>query len=178
MLAPALLITSQTPDATTSSFLSGKLTKEKGPWGKAWEVCVPLFDRCWHSDVPLLDSFLPGFRELSDTFGVSFTGVSLYPDRATAHDSPAHELRTADRSGTEDRTVCGTQDIVKMVPQVRSDDIIGGTFCSNDGFADPYSVMTGFTLRAVDHGAKVVCGSMVTGVECDAKGVSAVSSTQ
>jgi len=39
-------------------------------------------------------------------------------------------------------------------------------------------VMTGFTLRAADQGAKVVCGSMVTGVKCDAKGVSAVTSTQ
>jgi sarcosine oxidase subunit beta len=70
------------------------------------------------------------------------------------------------------------QDIVKMVPQVRSDDVVGGTFCSTDGFVDPYSVMTGFTLRAADHGAKVFCGSMVTGVKCDAKGISAVTSTQ
>jgi sarcosine oxidase subunit beta len=69
-------------------------------------------------------------------------------------------------------------DIVKMVPQVRSDDIIGGTFCSTDGFVDPYSVMTGFTLRAIDHGAQVVCNAAVTGVACDAKGVSAVTSTQ
>jgi glycine/D-amino acid oxidase-like deaminating enzyme len=68
--------------------------------------------------------------------------------------------------------------IAEMVPQVRSEDIIGGAFCSTDGFVDPYSVMTGFSLRASDHGAKVVCNALVTGIECDAKGISAVRSTQ
>ena len=29
------------------------------------------------------------------------------------------------------------EDIVKMVPQLRSDDIVGGSFCSTDGFVDP-----------------------------------------
>jgi sarcosine oxidase subunit beta len=68
--------------------------------------------------------------------------------------------------------------IVKMVPQVRSEDIVGGAFCSTDGFVDPYSVMTGFALRALDHGAEVVCNAMVTGIDQDAKGISAVRSTQ
>src|SRR5215472_16560293 len=30
--------------------------------------------------------------------------------------------------------------ITKMLPQLRSDDILGGSFCSTDGFVDPYSV--------------------------------------
>jgi sarcosine oxidase subunit beta len=68
--------------------------------------------------------------------------------------------------------------IVKMVPQVRSEDIIGGAFCSTDGFVDPYSVMTGFTLRAVEGGAKVVCDATVAGIDLDEKGVAAVRSTQ
>ncbi len=69
-------------------------------------------------------------------------------------------------------------EIVEMVPQVRADDIIGGTFCSTDGFVDPYSVMTGFTLRAVDQGAKLIRDAQVTAIDCDSTGVTAVTSTQ
>jgi len=70
------------------------------------------------------------------------------------------------------------EDIVKMVPQLRSDDIIGGSFCSTDGFVDPYSVMTGFTLRAVDQGATLIRDAEVTGLLLDARGVSEVETTQ
>lgn len=69
-------------------------------------------------------------------------------------------------------------DIVRLVPQLRSDDIVGGTFCSIDGFVDPYSVMTGFTLRAVDQGAQLFRDSAVTGIDRDSQGVSAVHTAQ
>lgn len=68
--------------------------------------------------------------------------------------------------------------IVEMVPQVRSEDVIGGAFCSTDGFVDPHSVMTGFALRAVDQGAEIVCDAFVTGIDRDVKGVAAVRSTK
>src|ERR1700693_4431054 len=49
-------------------------------------------------------------------------------------------------------------DIRRVLPQLRSDDIIGGTFCSTDGFVDPNSVMTGFMARAAEQGATLWCG--------------------
>lgn len=70
------------------------------------------------------------------------------------------------------------EDIVRMVPQLRSDDIIGGSFCSSDGFVDPYSVMTGFMLRAADQGAQLVRDATVTGIDLDAKGVAGVQTNQ
>ena len=51
------------------------------------------------------------------------------------------------------------------------DDILGGTFCPTDGFVDPYSVMTGFTLRACDQGAQVFRDAEVIGIERDARGI-------
>jgi sarcosine oxidase subunit beta len=68
--------------------------------------------------------------------------------------------------------------VVEIVPQVRSEDVIGGAFCSTDGFVDPHSVMTGFASRASDQGAKIVCDALVTGIDRDGKGISAVRSTQ
>ena len=81
-------------------------------------------------------------------------------------------------AGLTTAQVVSTDDIVRMVPQVRGADIIGGTFCSTDGFVDPYSVMTGFTLRAVDQGARVVRDAEVTAILRDERGVSGVESTQ
>src|SRR6185369_10896858 len=47
------------------------------------------------------------------------------------------------------------EDIVKMVPQLRVDDILGGTFCPTDGFVDPHSVMMGFMLNAREKGVRL-----------------------
>ena len=46
-------------------------------------------------------------------------------------------------------------EIRAMFPQMRGDDIVGGSFCSTDGFVDPYSAMIGFMTWAADHGAAI-----------------------
>jgi len=65
-------------------------------------------------------------------------------------------------------------EIRSMFPQLRSDDIIGGSFCSTDGFVDPYSAMIGFMSWAADHGAKLGKHTEVTGIHCDAQGITEV----
>ncbi len=87
-----------------------------------------------------------------------------------------HELQVA--AGLKTVQLVSTDDIVRMVPQVRADDIIGGSFCSTDGFVDPYSVMTGFTLRAIDQGAQLIREAAVTGIVRDAQGVAGVETEQ
>ena len=47
-------------------------------------------------------------------------------------------------------------EIVATVPQLRSDDILGGSFCPTDGFVDPYSVMVGFTTSRLRKGRDAV----------------------
>ena len=58
-------------------------------------------------------------------------------------------------------------DIVKMVPQLRVDDILGGTFCPTDGFVDPHSVMMGFMLNAREKGVRLWLDTTVTGIEVE-----------
>ena len=82
------------------------------------------------------------------------------------------QMQTA--AGLDTVRLVTTDDIVRIVPQLRSDDIAGGTFCSTDGFVDPYSVMTGFTLRAIEQGARVFRDAAVSAIDRDSKGVSAV----
>jgi sarcosine oxidase subunit beta len=55
-------------------------------------------------------------------------------------------------------------EIRRQFPQVRGDDIVGGSFCSTDGFVDPYSAMIGFMTWASDHGATLWKNATVTGI--------------
>jgi len=61
------------------------------------------------------------------------------------------------------RIVAGDE-IRSMFPQLRGDDIVGGSFCSTDGFVDPYSVMIGFMTWAADHGATLWKNATVSGI--------------
>ena len=58
-------------------------------------------------------------------------------------------------------------EIRNMLPQLRSDDVLGGSFCSTDGFVDPYSVMNGFMTSATEHGATLWKKTEVTGITPD-----------
>jgi sarcosine oxidase subunit beta len=81
-------------------------------------------------------------------------------------------------AGLKTASLVTRDEIVAMVPQLRADDILGGSFCSTDGFVDPYSVMTGFTLRAIDRGAQLIRDAEVTGLSLDATGVASVETSQ
>jgi sarcosine oxidase subunit beta len=59
------------------------------------------------------------------------------------------------------------EDILKMVPQLRVDDILGGTFCPTDGFVDPHSVMMGFMLNARERGVRLWLDTQVTGINLE-----------
>ena len=66
------------------------------------------------------------------------------------------------------------EDILRFVPQLRSDDILGGSFCATDGFVDPHSVMTGFMARAAERGAELWRAAEVTGIDVEGGEVAAV----
>jgi sarcosine oxidase subunit beta len=80
--------------------------------------------------------------------------------------------------GLKDVRLISAADIRAQFPQLRSDDIVGGSFCSTDGFVDPYSVMIGFMTWAADHGARLWKNTLVTGLDCDARGISTVQTSR
>jgi sarcosine oxidase subunit beta len=67
--------------------------------------------------------------------------------------------------GLKNVELISREDIVKMVPQLRVDDVVGGTFCPTDGFVDPHSVMMGFMLKARERGVRLWLDTQVTGIE-------------
>src|SRR6202166_1384592 len=66
--------------------------------------------------------------------------------------------------GLKDVRLVTGDEIRTMFPQLRGDDILGGSFCSTDGFVDPYSAMIGFMTWASDHGATLWKKATVAGI--------------
>jgi sarcosine oxidase, subunit beta len=66
--------------------------------------------------------------------------------------------------GLKDVRLVTGDEIRTMFPQLRGDDILGGSFCSTDGFVDPYSAMIGFMTWASDHGATLWKNTTVTAI--------------
>lgn len=90
------------------------------------------------------------------------------------------------KSNMQQQLACGLtgvelvtrEDILKTVPQIVADDVVGGTFCPTDGFVDPYSVMTGFSKRAREHGVKLWLETEVTGIDLKQGAVAGVKTSR
>src|ERR1700733_6630185 len=76
--------------------------------------------------------------------------------------------------GLKNVQLLAPDDIRSILPQLRSDDIVGGSLCTTDGFVDPESVMSGFMARAIQPGAELWRGTQVTGIYTDHDTVSGV----
>lgn len=67
--------------------------------------------------------------------------------------------------GLKNVEMLAPEDIRAVVPQLRTTDVVGGSFCQTDGFIEPLSVMRGFTLRACERGARVWLDAEVKAIE-------------
>jgi sarcosine oxidase subunit beta len=80
--------------------------------------------------------------------------------------------------GVKNVELVSRDDITAMLPQLRDDDILGGTFCPTDGFVDPHSVMMGFMLKARERGARLWLDTPVEGIEVERGRVAAVDTSR
>jgi sarcosine oxidase subunit beta len=80
--------------------------------------------------------------------------------------------------GVENVSLVSRDEIVEMVPQLRTDDVLGGTYCPTDGFVDPHSVMSGFMRRAREQGARLWLDTALTGIEVERGQVVAVATSR
>ena len=80
--------------------------------------------------------------------------------------------------GLESVRLLQADDVARLAPEIRSDDVVGGSFCATDGFVDPHSVMTGFMLKAMERGVELLRETEVTGIRTDSRGVCGVETTK
>jgi sarcosine oxidase subunit beta len=87
-------------------------------------------------------------------------------DRHLAYLRTNYEKQVA--MGLKEVRLISAEEIRTRFPQLRTDDIIGGSFCSTDGFVDPYSAMNGFMSWAADHGTTLWKNAQVTAIRREA----------
>ncbi len=80
--------------------------------------------------------------------------------------------------GVKTAQLLSPAEVLRRMPHLRADDILGGSFSSTDGFVDPYSVMTGFMQRATERGVRLWKGAEVTAVLQDSQGIAGVDTTR
>ncbi len=80
--------------------------------------------------------------------------------------------------GLKTARMVSADEIRSLFPQLRSDDVVGGSFCSTDGFVDPYSAMVGFMTHAAESGARLWRNTEVTAVYADGQGVTGIETTR
>lgn len=65
-------------------------------------------------------------------------------------------------------------EIARMVPGMRTDDLIGGTFCADDGSAEPAAAVQGFAAAARRGGAQILVACAATEIRTSGQRVTGV----
>ena len=71
-----------------------------------------------------------------------------------------------------------TREIKERWPYLRTDDVLGGTFCAWDGYAGPSEVLSGFAGGAKRAGARIYEGAEATGILLKAGKVTGVQTKE
>jgi sarcosine oxidase, subunit beta len=86
--------------------------------------------------------------------------------------------KTQRATGLETVEIVSPQEIAMMIPQLRTDDILGGSYCPTDGLIEPLSVMRGFMERATERGVRLWLETEVTGIEIERGEIKGVATTR
>ena len=146
--APASRGTSPAPAAVTCSCSSARRTRDSGPRARAWVACARSSPRTSTSGCRSTPSRSTARfeAETGHPAGYRAHGYLLLATSARTVRLPARQPRAPARAGAVyRRSLLTADDVQRMIPQLRIDDVAGATFCPTDGFVDPYSVMNGFT---------------------------------
>ncbi|GAC1331223.1 MAG: FAD-binding oxidoreductase [Candidatus Dormibacteria bacterium] len=74
-------------------------------------------------------------------------------------------LKVQQAAGLEGVAEVDPGEIARLVPGLQTDDLVGGTFCDTDGIAGPSEVTQGYAHAARRHGARIIEGLEVNGLE-------------
>jgi sarcosine oxidase subunit beta len=80
--------------------------------------------------------------------------------------------------GLKNVELIGRADVAALMPQLRVDDVVGGSFCQTDGFVKPLGILKGFTERACERGVRLWLETEVRGIEVLGGAVTGVLTTR
>src|ERR1041385_4254106 len=153
----------------------GKGSTGKSMGGVRAQFSMPISIQMSLYSIPFFSRFDEGMGHPSGYRPQGYLFVATEP-RHMAYLRENHAKQVA--AGLKTARLLTTDDVRGIAPEIRSDDVIGGSFCSTDGFVDPHSVMTGFMLKAMERGVELMRETEVTGIRTDAQGISGVETNR
>ncbi len=119
-------------------------------------------------NVRLTQLSLPAFQRFEEEMGEPVDLVQHGYLFLTTREDAAAVMRAGvelqQRLGVPSRWVTPAE-VRDLFPAVRTDDLLGGTFCPLDGSASPYGAVQGYLRRCRDLGVHVVLSEEVAGIE-------------
>lgn len=129
------------------------------------------------TNVRLTQLSLPTFLRFEEGFGRSVDFVPHGYLFATAEPDRLEGYREAvalqQSLGVRSRLVF-PDEMRALLPQLAIADLLGGSFCPDDGSADPHGALQGFLGRARDLGAQVLTRAEVIGIDREGERVTGV----
>ena len=153
----------------------GKGSTGKSMGGVRAQFATPVNIRMSMYSIPFFNTFEERMGHPSGYRPQGYLFVATKP----AHlDYLRENYRAQVEAGLKDVHLLDPAGVSRLAPELRADDIIGGSFCATDGFVDPHSVMTGFMLKAMERGVQLLRDTEVTGIKVDGAGVCGVETGQ
>ncbi|PYP86668.1 MAG: FAD-binding oxidoreductase [Candidatus Angelobacter sp. Gp1-AA117] len=153
----------------------GKGSTGKSMGGVRAQFATPVNIQMSLYSIPFYDSFE---ERLGHPSGYRPQGYMFVATRQAHLDYLQANFERQKALGLKSAQIIAAEEIIRTLPQLRSDDILGGSFCSTDGFVDPYSAMTGLMTRAIEQGAALWKNCEVTGILRDGHGISGVETSK
>ncbi|MGI8812057.1 MAG: NAD(P)/FAD-dependent oxidoreductase [Pyrinomonadaceae bacterium] len=95
------------------------------------------------------------FRKCEFDCGYEPAGYLIFATEQNQLESLRRSVANQKRLGVSGIEMIDDKSIGEMIPGMKCEDILGGSFGARDGFIDPLAVMRGFTNEATERGVKI-----------------------
>ena len=112
--------------------------------------------------------------EIGTTAALQQIGYLFVATSETEADQFRRNVEMQHRAGLEDVRILEPDELHEVVPDLRTDDVVLASYCPSDGLAGPDEVTHGYAAAARRHGATIVEGVAVEGVDREGDRVTAV----
>ena len=103
-------------------------------------------------------------REWDRDCGYDPKGYLFFATSEAGFDSLKRNVEVQRRVGIESTRTVSREEIAEICPLIVTDDIIGGTFGSEDSFINPIALMRSFHDEAAEHGVRFMFGTEVSSI--------------
>jgi sarcosine oxidase subunit beta len=128
-------------------------------------------------NIRLTQISLPIYRRFQELSGYSVNfrahGYLFVTTDAATHAMFRENVALQQSLGVPSRLV-DPDEIARMVPGMRTDDLVAGTFCPDDGSAEPAAAVQGFAAAARRGGAQILMNCAVTEIRTSGNRVTGV----